>query len=303
MKRRFSHKIPVNKINRNKADTNKNKVNIIRTRRNKVRIERPPVKNNFNKVNNKNIVKNIKSSNTKRHQPIRVKNKPNNIFYKKIQDIKDCGIDKILVMIACGPSVLECNFSALKDNSSVDIMVINKPLKQVWPPKYWAFCDHSQFLRNKDIFNSYPGIIINSSGVRARSKRNNQIIINAKHTTGISRNLHEGYVIGKSSVYANIQTALWMNYKEIYIFGVDMCQVGNKLHHYGKNPDIDENKRIKKFKTEAFNYENMANSLPKNIKDRIFFCSSYNKWDFINKFNRLDHIKAIDVILNKSKCI
>lgn len=218
--------------------------------------------------------------------------------YDKITNIKNIGSDRVLVMIACGPSVLENDFSKFNDIKNIDIMVINKPLQSVWPPKFWAFCDNSQQERNRDAFNQYSGTIINSNVVKAR--RSNQIIITAKATTGVSRNLHEGYVIGRSSVYANLQVALWMNYSKIFVFGVDMCAVGGKLHHYGVNPDVPESKRVERFKGEADNYNIMANKLPDDIRKKIYFCSSYNPWPFVNKFNKISHIGVIERIISES---
>lgn len=215
--------------------------------------------------------------------------------YNKIAELRDCGIGKILVMMACGPSILENDFSVIKNIDNVDIMVINKPLKSVWPPKYWAFCDNSQYIRNKDSFNQYNGLLINSSSIKARKP--NQILITPKQTTGVSRNLHEGYVIGRSSVYANIQTAIWMNYDRIFVFGVDMCAVNGKLHYYGVNPDVEEKTRLERFKGEANNYSIMAKKLPDKIRKKIYFCSKYNNWPFVYEFNKLDHIVALKEIL------
>lgn len=221
--------------------------------------------------------------------------------YHKISKIRDCGIGKILVMIACGPSVLENDFGSIKNVENIDIMAINKPLASVWQPKYWAFCDNSQYLRNKDYFNQYGGTLINSRAVKARKP--NQIIITPKQTTGVSRNLHEGYVIGRSSVYANIQTAIWMNYDKVFIFGVDMCAVNGKLHHYGVNPDVNEEIRLTRFEGEANNYSIMAKKLPDKIRNKIYFCSSYNHWEFVNRFNKMSHIGAVDEIIKCAKNI
>jgi hypothetical protein len=215
--------------------------------------------------------------------------------YNKIELLKNCGVGRILVMIACGPSVLEVDFTKINKLPNVDIMVINKPLKSIWPSKYWAFCDQSQFVRNESDFNNYSGLLINSNVVMSR--KNNQVIIKAKHGVGVTKSLHDGYVIGRSSVYANMQVAMWMNYDKIFIFGVDMCKVGDKLHYYGINPDVKFDKRLDKFSTEAANYVIMASKLPDNIRKKFYFCSSYNPWPFVNMFNKLDHKEAIDKIL------
>lgn len=214
---------------------------------------------------------------------------------KKINEIKNIGIGRILVMIACGPSVNEIDVNQLNGLNKVDLMVINKPIISL-QPKFWAFCDQSQYLRNKDVFNNYGEITINSNTVLAR--KNNQIIIQAKQGRGVIKNINEGYIIGRSSVYANLQVALWMNYEKIFIFGVDMCSVNGKLHHYGVNPDVPEEKRIERFKFEAEHYDRMAELLQDNIRKKIYFCSSYNKWGFVDKFNKLDHKKAIEEIKN-----
>lgn len=221
--------------------------------------------------------------------------------YRKLQELKDCGKERILVMIACGPSVLENDFSVLNNVDKIDIMVINKPLQQVWQPKYWAFCDQSQYRRNESEFHRYGGLLINSSAVLARKP--NQVTIKAKATTGVSRNIHEGYVIGRSSVYANMQTAMWMGYDKVFIFGVDMCAVGGKLHHYGVNPDVPEDKRKERFEGEAKNYGIMASKLPDEIRNRFYFCSSYNPWGFTQKFNKWDHKGALERILELAKSI
>jgi hypothetical protein len=41
----------------------------------------------------------------------------------------------------------------------------------------------------------------------------------------------------------------------------------------------------------------MASKLPDSIRNKFYFCSSYNPWPFVNMFNKLDHKEAIDKIL------
>jgi len=245
------------------------------------------------RITTKKTVEAVKHGNKK---IVRLKGPKRDVNYGKIANLRNSGKDRILVMIACGPSVSENDFSPLKNVEPIDIMVINKPLESVWPPKYWAFCDNSQYKRNKDVFNQYGGTLINSNAVQGR--KNNQIIVRAKATTGISRNLHDGYVIGRSSVYANIQTALWMNYDKIFIFGVDMCEVNGKMHHYGVNPDVEKNKRLERFKIEAENYKIMATKMPDQTREKIYFCSSYNPFDFTKKFNRMGHKEGFEYLLS-----
>lgn len=218
--------------------------------------------------------------------------------YHNIMSLKNCGSGRILVMIACGPSTLEVDFSPILAAKNIDVMVINKPYKPVWPSKYWAFCDQSQYVRNKDDFENYSGTIITSTAVAARKR--GQIIVKAKqmlHGHLFSKDLTDGYVIGRSSVYANMQTALWMNYDKVFIFGVDMTEVNGSLHHYGVNPDVQPEIRKERFRHEAKNYDKLATVLTIEIRKRFYFCSSYNPWTFPNLFNKLDHKEAVSVIM------
>jgi len=221
--------------------------------------------------------------------------------YHKIMNIKNSGNGMNLVMIACGPSANEVDFSKLKGNNKIRIMIINKPIDYIWPVDYWAFCDNSQYIRNRQHFESYNGLLINSIGVKARS--HNQLLIKAIHGKGFSYDITNGYYIGRSSVFANMQVALYMNFSNIFIFGIDMCAVNGKTHHYGDgfNPDVDTELRIKRFDYEAEHYLNAGNTLPEAIRKRFYFCSSYNKYPFVDRFNKMDHATAVDKILEMSK--
>ncbi|MEM3000642.1 MAG: hypothetical protein QXP41_00420 [Candidatus Nitrosocaldus sp.] len=217
-------------------------------------------------------------------------------YRDRIIALRDSGRGRILVMVACGPSILEAQIERLNGHKNIDIMCINKPDKRVWPSKYWAFCDQSQYNRNKDLWDSYNGTIINASSVRAR--HNNQILIKNLPARGFSRDLVKGYYIGRSSTYANLQVAMWMNYDKIYIFGLDMCAVDGKLHYYGKNPDVTDEQRIERFSREADNYMFAAKEvLTPDERNRIILCSSYNKFPFTEMFPRLHQKDAVDVIL------
>ena len=151
-----------------------------------------------------------------RRSPSMFRGKPP-INGKAIERLKGIGTGRVLVVIAAGPSVLEVDFSPLKEFSAVDFMCINKPFKAVWPSKFWAFCDHTQQRANQDTWNSYDGIIINSPNVRAR--KSNQVLIRSRPGKGFCTDVTKGYHIGRSSTYANMQVAYYMNYDRVYIFG------------------------------------------------------------------------------------
>lgn len=218
-------------------------------------------------------------------------------YYHKITAAKNSGAGRVLVMIAAGPSINEVNFVPLRNHDLVDFMCVNKPHKTVWPSKYWAFCDHTQHRRNEDTWNSYStGQIWNSPNVRAR--KGNQIVVNVLHGKGFSLDITRGYHIGRSSTYAAMQIANYMGYRRIYVFGMDMgASPTGQLHWYGQNEDVSNEIRKSRFEAEAGNYMWAAQNLPKEVREKFYIASNWNKWPFVEFFNRADHLTAVDEIL------
>lgn len=214
-------------------------------------------------------------------------------YHSKINSIKNSGSGKLLAIVACGPSVNEIELDKILNNDKIDIMCINRPDKRLWPTKYWLFCDQTQYARSKDLWESYGGTIINASSIRVRHK--NQILIKGLTGKGFSFDMQKGFYIGRSSTYAAMQVALWMNYDKILLFGLDMCAVDGKLHHYGKNLDVTDEVRIQRFDREAENFDNAMDILGEHSK-RFIMLSNYNKYEFANKMDRQDHTKIGDII-------
>lgn len=222
-------------------------------------------------------------------------------YRDNILHLKGVGQGRILIILACGPSVNEVPIEKLKDNPKIDIMCINKPNPRVWPSKYWAFCDQTQYTHNLSYWESYTGTLINASSVRARHR--GQVLIRNISGAGFSKDLVRGFHIGRSTTYANMQTALWMDYPKVFIFGCDMAAVNGALHYYGQNPDVANSNRIERFKQEAESYEYATKTLGQEERNRFVFCSNYNQFKFINSFQRLDHTKAVDTILELANTI
>ena len=210
--------------------------------------------------------------------------------------LKNMGVGKILLIIGNGPSHTEADLPRLVCEG-IDIMSINKPDDRIWPTKYWMYCDNSQTTRHRALWSSYNGTIINSSSIR--DIRPNTIRIKSSHGYGFSRNLKDGIFIGRSSVYSAIQVGVYMNYDHIYVFGCDMATVNGKLYPWGSNPDVSDGSRVERFATEAKFYNWMGDNLAQEIRNKITFCTRYNPWPFIKKFEKLDHVEAIDIILNR----
>lgn len=251
--------------------------------RKRVQRARPPARRNRNAV---------KASPLRRRKELEMGR-----YKQLVEDLRGAGTGRILVMVACGPSIMEADLPKLKGHPLIDIMSINKPDPRLYPTKYWVFCDQSQYTRNQEAFEKYTGTLINAWSVRAR--HNNQILIRNKSGKGFSKNLSQGYYIGRSTTFANMQTAYWMNYDKVYIFGCDMCQPPNfkDLHFYGVNQDVDPSIRVKRFVREAEHYAAGAKQLGPDERKKFVFCSAYNDWPFIKDFASMDHREAVDHIL------
>lgn len=236
-----------------------------------------------------------------RSSPLRKKKELEIARYKKdIEALRNVGRGRILIMVACGPSIMEVDLPKLKGHPAIDFMVINKPDPRLHPTKYWVFCDQSQYNRNKELFDQFKNTIINAWSVRARHK--NQVLIRNKSGKGFSKNLLQGYYIGRSTTFANMQTAHWMGYDKTYIFGCDMCKPPNSkdLHFYGRNEDVDPSIRVKRFQKEAEHYDIGAKQLTPEEREKFVFCSSYNTWSFVKEFGHMDHLIAVDYILEEA---
>jgi hypothetical protein len=216
----------------------------------------------------------------------------------KIKQIKNIGKDRMLVIIGNGPSINEVELHRFKNHPLIDTLSINKPDQRVWPTTHWAFFDFSQIRRHENLWNDYQGYIFNSTSIKRQKQKSMQF--KNLGGQGFSFDLTKGIHIGRSSVYAAMQLGLWMNYCSIYIFGCDMDPEGinGQLHFYGTNPDVDPQKRKERFKSEASFYEYAASVLSEEDKRRFTFCSSVNKWGFVDKYGKIRHETAVQHILD-----
>ncbi len=204
-----------------------------------------------------------------------------------LNNLANAGKGRICVIIGNGPSVLEVDLQHLKNQPLLDIMSVNHPDSRVWPSRYWCFFDNSQLLRHQDKWNNYTGILFNSTAIRQR--RPTTIQLKNIGGSGFSKDIRAGFYVGQSSVYVSMQIALWLGYEHIYIIGVDMCEVNGRLHYYGVNPDVTPAIRKSRFNGEAAFYDQAAKILTTEERAKFTFCSTYNKYPFVDQFNRMDH--------------
>lgn len=225
----------------------------------------------------------------------------------KIHSLRGVGHGKLLAIFAPGPSILEAEIGKLQKISVVDTMTINKPDMRCWPTDYWVFCDRTQHKRNEEEFHKFPKTIINSTSIKVDHPR--QIRITNLPGKGFSVDLVKGFFIGRSTTFSAMQIAGWMDYDKVFIFGCDMCRVvieqdGKRkslLHSYGVNPDVPEKVREKRFEREADFYDNAAKIMSERLRKKFYFCSEYNPWSFVDRFQRINQKEAVDYIFNFAK--
>jgi hypothetical protein len=217
--------------------------------------------------------------------------------YALLKELRGCGAGKALLIIGNGPSINEVDLPAVAHLQNVDVMTINHPDQRIWPTKYWLFCDHTQLNRHLATWEAFNGWIITSSNIKKR--KSNSIQIKNLQGNDFSLNLMEGMHIGRSSVYAAMQVAHFLAYDEVYIFGCDMAKVGDQLHFYGVNLDAPPDVRANRFAAEAEFYAAAGEKLDERIRKKYYFCSEYNLWPFTERYNKLDHKKAIEIIAAK----
>ena len=215
----------------------------------------------------------------------------------KIREIRGKGRHKILIIIGNGPSISEVPLGIFKNIDKIDTLSINKPDPRIWPTSYWAFFDVSQMRRHEALHNNYNGYIFNSTAIKKQKAKS--MMFKNIGGQGFSKDLVKGIHIGRSSVYASMQIALWMEYEHVYIFGCDMNPAGinGKLHFYGNNPDVEPTIRANRFKKEAEYYTKAVKVLTESERKRFTFCSEYNPWEFVNDYCSLSHKSAPDIIL------
>ena len=223
-------------------------------------------------------------------------------YIDKIRNLKNSGDGRILVILACGPSVKYADLERLVGHPKIDVMTVNKPNKRIWPTKYWIFCDQSQYRRNKEWFHKYGGLVINASSVKAE-RPNNHVVIRNLNGHGFSTDLLNGFHIGRSTTYAAMQVASWLRHNKVFIFGCDMAKVDGKLHFYGVNPDVKEKVRESRFKEEAKHYDHAASYLNDKERSRFVFCSRHNPWPFVKKFGSMNEVTAVDKILDLAETL
>lgn len=218
---------------------------------------------------------------------------------EKARRLRNNGQGKILAIIGNGPSINDIDLRILKNRPGLEFLSINHPDPRIWPTDYWAFFDQSQANRHAALWDDYNGTIFNSVSIQRRKLGTIQFRnLGARQ---FSKNLTDGICIGRSSVFAAMQIALWMDFYKIYIFGVDMNPSSDlkNLHFYGTNPDVLPETRAQRFEKEAEYYMTAWDAMTEQERSKFVFCSSINPWPFMKHFQSRDHRLVIPEIISE----
>lgn len=217
----------------------------------------------------------------------------------RISAIRNSKAGHILLIVGNGPSISSIPLEQLRGKDRLDTLTINRPDERLWPTTHWSFFDRSQINRHRDLWEGYNGVIFNSVSIREQKRSSMQFKYLAAN--GWSRDLMKGLHICRSSVYASMQIAAWMNYDRIYIIGCDMNPAGidGKLHFYGVNPDVEPTTRARRFEKESVAYNEAAIILDDHERKKFVFCSKgINPWEFMKKFPAIAPHETVSTILN-----
>lgn len=210
--------------------------------------------------------------------------------------------NRVLIIVANGPTHSMAALDRLKDHPRIDIMSINKPDMRLWPTTFWTFCDNSQLRRHRNLWEQYRGIIFNTSSIKEQ-RAGPTYKARTLNNLGFSTDMTQGVHIGRTTTYVGMQIGFYLGYDHIFVFGCDMCAVDGKLYPWGSNPDVADKNRAKRFNIEARSFEWAATNLSQDIRSRFTFCSEYNPYEFSDKFRRLPHKEAVDIALEHANIL
>lgn len=202
----------------------------------------------------------------------------------------------ICVIMATGPSANEINLEPLR--GKVDLMCVNKPILNGMM-NHWVFIDGvtaEQFGQQFD--NNEHAHIWTTENTKRRHCLACLTTFRRKKGIDFGVNLRDNTVpICGSSTYLAVQVAALLDYKRVYIFGVDGGPVSGQMWCNGRKNTVGADVRPPGFAREAKVWEWLADQdLP--IVPRLVFCSSYNERPWIKKFVNLKHETAVQCILD-----
>ncbi|MEE8577186.1 MAG: hypothetical protein V3T31_08005 [candidate division Zixibacteria bacterium] len=198
------------------------------------------------------------------------------------------------IITATGPSVDELDFEPLRDK--VDLICVNKPYLSGMM-RHWVFldgCTADQF--ENQFFNNEHAHIWCTENTKRRHPLPCQTIFKRESGRGFGINLrkHSVYICGSSTFFA-VQVAYLLDYKHIYLVGIDGGSVGKKMWCNGRNNTASTVGRPPGFEREASNWEWLFES-KHPVVDRMTLSSSYNTRPWYNLYRNMPHKDVIQHI-------
>ena len=197
----------------------------------------------------------------------------------KVLSLKDIGVGRKLIIIASGPSVKRVNLEIARELPNVDCMTVNRPDDRVWPTKFWTFNDSPIYSKYK-LYDNPKTQIISTQSVRL----NHAIILkHAPDGFGFNYDITKGVVLNRSSTYAALQIAYYMNYDKVIVLGCDQgLDADGRLYHNRFDFEFGgQEKRVTKFDLEAKRFEQLC----QYDMSKFIFISDINTREWFKNLN------------------
>lgn len=183
-------------------------------------------------------------------------------YKEKIKDYRDSANGKRCFIIGNGPSITIEDLEKLKNEDCFACNLIIEAFKSTnWRPKYYTITDAYAWWDLEKY--QLDSIFVSSYYLRKHKKyeKNENIVCFECYSPkrykelNFSSEISEYVSDGMTVTYANIQLAVYMGYKEIYLIGID--------HNYSNI--VDDNGRVAKGKVDKDHFYNERKNIVKNL--------------------------------------
>lgn len=167
-------------------------------------------------------------------------------YAKKMKKLKNSAYGKRCFIIGNGPSLTVDDLEKLKSEDCFATNRIYRLFDQTkWRPRY--YCSQDEVLINnmqgefESIISQCESVLLSATAMKQRLKGEKLYYFYVDcgpfqddmppFSEDITKQIYEGYTV----LYACIQIAVYMGYKEIYLLGVDHNYIKNKKGNYDGN--------------------------------------------------------------------
>jgi hypothetical protein len=193
-----------------------------------------------------------------------------------ISDYKNLHKQKMLFILASGPSLSDLDLSLLKNKM---VMGLNRSILTYPEPYYQCVFDHRLFDLYLEDFKKVRQLF-------TLEDRPLGLTLKLLGGEGFSFDLEEGIYSGYTISYFALQVAVYMGFKKIFFLGLDLKHDGPKTHFFGQDQQTLEHENTefpKMIKMLNFGAETLASS---DIE--VYNCSPTSTLTTFKKISYLD---------------